>query len=72
MKRALDIMKIKPDYDKHGKDFMRILSTQQAVIASVLSTTARVESAKLRSKGEDGMDRVLAAMEEARRAQLMN
>lgn len=73
MQRALDIMNIKPDYDVHGKDFMRILSTQQSVIASVLSTTARVENSKLRKTQDDGMERVLAAVKDAqKRQELLN
>lgn len=65
MKRALDIMKIKPSFEEHGKDFMKLVSTQQSVIATVLSTTARVESTKLRNIQEDGMERVLAAVKQA-------
>jgi hypothetical protein len=72
MKRALDIMKIIPEFEKHGKDFMRIISIQQSVISSVLSTTARVESAKLRSKTDDGMDKVLHALKDAERKAMLN
>lgn len=73
MLRALDIMNIVPDYGVHGKDFMRILSTQQSVISSVLSTTARVENSKLRKTQDDGMARVLDAVKDAQaRRDLLN
>lgn len=72
MARALDIMKIVPSVEEHGKDFMKLLSTQQSVIATVLSTTARVESTKLRNVQEDGMAKVLAAVKAAQAAGQIN
>lgn len=71
MDRALDIMKIQPDPVLHGKDFMKLLSTQQSVIATVLSTTSKVEKGKLLDEQEDGMAKVLAALEEARAKALL-
>lgn len=71
MDRALDIMKIQPDPEIHGKDFMKLLSTQQSVIATVLSTTSKVEKGKLLDEQEDGMAKVLAALEEARAKALL-
>ena len=51
---------------------MKLLSTQQSVIATVLSTTSKVEKGKLLDEQEDGMAKVLAAMEEAKARTALN
>jgi hypothetical protein len=73
MDRAMDIMEIKPSVTEHGKDFMKLLSTQQSVIATVLSTTSKVDKGLLAEGQDDGMEKVLAAMEDAKkRAELLS
>lgn len=66
MTRALDIMRLKPRED--NPQFARVISTQQSVIASVFSTTARINEASLKKQQTDKMERLLAELQaEAKR-----
>lgn len=64
MKSALDIMAIELDPDH--KHFAKILSVQQSIIGSVLTTTARVTSNRLRGKENDHMADIIDAVQKAR------
>lgn len=50
-------MALKPD--PADKDFGRILSTQQAIAASVFSTAARIDETALRRQNADKVDEIL-------------
>lgn len=54
--RALDIMKIKPGDENFDK---QVLTRQASIIASVLSTTARIDEARLRGRGRDRINELL-------------
>lgn len=61
--RATDVMSIDlKAMDPADKNFQKIMSTQQSIMASVFSTTARIDDAKLRAKQTDLMDEVLEAV----------
>jgi hypothetical protein len=57
-RRALDIMKIVPKPEQ--KNFTQVLTRQTAVIATVMSTLARIDEARLRRVQASRIDRVLA------------
>lgn len=60
--RALDIMRIKPGDENFDK---QVLTRQASIIASVLSTTARIDEARLKGRGRD---RVSELLDEIRRS----
>lgn len=57
LERALDIMRVKPDPE--SKNYNKTLSTQQSTIATVLSTAARIDEARLRRAQTDKLDELL-------------
>ncbi len=56
--RALDIMAMRAD--PQSKHFVRILSIQQSVIASVMSAQIRVDGDKFRNPETDELGGILA------------
>lgn len=58
--RALDIMKIKPGDDAFTP---QVLTRQASIIASMLSTTARIDEARLRGRGKNKIDEILKAIQ---------
>lgn len=61
--RALDIMRIKPG----DEGWTPQLATRQAsIMASVFSTTARIDEARLRGRGKDKFDEILRAIKDER------
>lgn len=63
LERALDIMRIVPDPE--SKNYNKTLSTQQSTIATVLSTAARIDEARLRREQTDKLDELLSLVREA-------
>jgi len=57
--RALDIMRIKPGDDNFSP---QVLTRQASIISSMLSTTARIDEARLRGKGRDKISEILKAI----------
>lgn len=64
LKRAVEIMKLK--VDPTDKNFARLLSSQQAIIASVFSTTVRTNEEMLRKRQDDRMAELLETIEKER------
>lgn len=67
LERALDIMRLKPQHtctacgheDGDPNFDKQILTRQASIVASVLSTTARIDEAKLKGKGRDKVSELL-------------
>lgn len=70
IERAVDIMSMKGD--PNTKEGAKIISTQQAVAASVFSTAARIDETQLRRQQTDKMKDILERIraEEATQAQM--
>lgn len=64
MDQSLKIMSM--DLDPEHKHFAKVLSVQQSIIGSVLTTTARVSSSRLRGKETDNMAEILDAIKKAK------
>lgn len=64
MDQSLKIMQM--DLDPEHKHFAKVLSVQQSIIGSVLTTTARVSSNRLRGKENDHMAEILDAIKKAK------
>lgn len=56
LERALDIMRIKPGDEGWDK---QVLTRQASIVASVLSTTARIDEAKLKGGAKDRVKELL-------------
>ena len=57
--RARDIMNLKPG-DENFSD--KVMARQTSIISSMMSTTARVDEARLRGRGKDRVQEILAAI----------
>ncbi len=56
LERALDIMRIKPGDELYDK---QVLTRQVSIIASALTTTARINEAQLKGRGRDRVKELL-------------
>lgn len=52
--------------DPTNANYAKIITTQQAIISSVFTTTARVEQTRLRQQEADKMEELLATLERER------
>ena len=63
MDHAKEIMRMELNADH--KNFARLLSAKQSVLASVFTATARVRDGLLRPSSDDGLDDILARIKGA-------
>jgi hypothetical protein len=64
MDASLKIMQM--ELDPEHKHFAKVLGVQQSIISSVLTTTARVASGRLRGKENDHLAEIIADVRKAR------
>lgn len=60
LESAKDIMKLKLDPDH--KDFAKLMARQTSIVSAVLSTTARIDEARLRGRNRDKTKEILEAI----------
>jgi hypothetical protein len=63
--KAVMAMELNPEH----KNFARLMSAKQSVLASVFTATARVRDGLLRPSSDDGLDDILAGLKRADVAQ---
>jgi hypothetical protein len=52
-------LKLVPEH----KDFAKLMARQTSIVSAVLSTTARIDEARLRGRGKDKVHEILKAIE---------
>jgi hypothetical protein len=62
LKQSIAIMEMQ--LDPEDKNFAKLMSTQQSIMSSVFSTTARIDDALLQRAKTDEMDQVLGVLAE--------
>lgn len=61
LRHAKDVLRL--ELDPLDKNFPKVLSSKNAVMSSVLMATVRVNQGDLQRKTDDGIKKVLAAIE---------
>jgi hypothetical protein len=61
LKHAKEVLRL--ELDPLDKNFPKVLSSKNAVMSSVLTATVRVNQSDLQRKTDDGIKKVLAAIE---------
>lgn len=66
LESAKGIMSLK--LDPEHKDFAKLMARQTSIVSAVLSTTARIDEARLRGRGRDKVADILKAIEAEKKA----
>ena len=69
LKHAKEVLRL--ELDPLDKNFPKVLSSKNAVMSSVLTATVRVNQSDLQRKTDDGIKKVLAAIEAEDRQRLV-